>query len=468
MMNNKKNILDKKYELSLFVFRRDLRIEDNTGLILALENSKQVIPCFILDERQIDEKNEYRSDNAIFFMRNCLLDLDLELKKRGSKLYLFEGVAEDVILDLIKNLKIDAVFLNRDYTPFSKRRDDKIKDVCSSYKVDFNSCSDLLLNEPEDVLKDDGEIYKVFSAYFRKASLFPIKPVFENKFLNYYKNNNEFDKDKINNDKIRGFVSIDLILKDREDWNNKDIFLKGGRDEGLKLLDDVCELKDYKRTRDIPSIVGTSRLSAHIKFGTVSIREVYFKVANCLSLNSDLIKQLYWRDFFVCVAYYYPHVFSGPFKKNYNKIKWENDEHKFKAWCLGETGYPMVDAGMRELNTTGWMHGRARMVCASFLVKNLNVDWRLGEKYFAKKLIDYDPCVNNGSWQWVAGCGCDSVPYFRIFNPDRQQKKFDEYDNYVKKWVVEYRTNDYVKPIVDYKISSKNTKELYKMFLYEM
>ncbi len=415
----------KKHKLTLHVFRRDLRLDDNTALIHALENSNKVIPCFIIDKRQVKE-NEYKSNNALQFMIGSLKDLDNQLRKRRGKLYLFYGIAEEVIEKLVSSLEIDLVTINRDYTPFSRQRDAKIQSTLKQKNVEFSSHGDALLNEPETIHKNDLKPYTIFTPFLRKAKIIPVRKPVRNNHTNYYLKKIKIQK----NHKI-----FNQILSQK----NPNILLDGGRKEGLKLLKNLRKLSDYEKQREYPAKDYTSHLSAHIKFGTVSIREVYHQIIKLFGESHALITELYWRDFFTHITYNFPHVIERSFYKKYDKIKWSYNKELFKSWCEGKTGFPIVDAGMKQLNTTGFMHNRVRLIAGSFLTKDLHIDWRWGEKYFAQKLVDYDPSVNNGNWQWVASTGCDAQPYFRIFNPWLQQKKYDTSCEYIKKWIHELR-----------------------------
>ena len=453
------------YEKSLFIFRRDLRLADNTGLIAALTQSKIVIPCFIVDPRQIGQENKFRSMNALQFMFESLQDLDLQLQKHHAQLYLFYGPAPEVVHQLIAQEAVDAVFVNTDYTPFSRKRDEDIKKNCHSLGAAFYSCADILLNEPGAIKNKQGKPYSVFTAFCKTASLIPVKKPVPNRHTNYY------------TQKINGQQAPATLFKKIVPTKNKFIHVQGGRKNGLSLLKGLKKCSAYKDTHNTPSIA-TTNLSAHIKFGTISIREVYYALVEQLGKTSPLLRQLYWRDFFTAVAYSFPSVFGQPFRKKYASIAWDNNKEMFKKWCSGMTGFPLVDAGMRQLNTTGFMHNRVRMVVASFLVKDLHIDWLWGERYFAQQLVDYDPAVNNGNWQWCASTGCDAQPYFRIFNPWLQQKKFDPDCVYIKTWVPElqklsakeihtwYKSDisgiDYPTPIVDHAIVSKYTKKLFE------
>lgn len=456
--------LRKKYPLALHIFRRDLRLHDNTALHEALTLSEYVIPCFILDKRQI-ENNPFKSDHCIQFMKNSLYELDNELRTKKSKLFIFYGIAEDVVSQLITKLSVKAVFVNRDYTPFSLKRDDKINKICQQSNVGFHVYADALLHEPEEIQKPNHEPYTIFSYFLNKALEFPVQTIKKNSQENYYQKSISFEDKQ----------ALNKIVKNP----NSNLAVKGGRTEAVSLLKKIKNLKDYEDTRNFPALDSTTLLSAHNKFGTLSIRELYYFIANQFTNKHVLITELHWRDFFTHIGFHFPHVFGGAFHKKFETIDWEFNKAKFHAWCQGETGFPIVDAGMRELNTTGFMHNRVRMIVGSFLTKDLHIDWRLGEKYFAEKLVDYDPAVNNGNWQWVASTGCDAQPYFRIFNPWLQQAKFDPDCIYIKRWVPElervptkilhnlYKDKqkivlDYPKPIVNHAIESSRAKEMYK------
>ncbi len=413
--------MKKQYQTALFIFRRDLRLNDNTGLIKAFQEAAQVIPCFIFDPHQV-ENNEYRSDNAIQFMLESLDSLDEQIKAQDGKLYRFFCKPEVIVESLIQDCAIEAVYVNHDYTPFSKKRDFLIEKICNKNNVLFNGSHDLLLNQPSAVTKKDGTLYSMFTPFFRQATKRPVATPDTIEAPCFFVGN------------------IAKTIKDRPNdlaWRaSAQYFLFGGRLEGLKLVRNLKNYTLYEKTRDIPSR-NTTHLSVHLKFGTISIREVHYALIKNFGPTHPLIRQLYWRDFYTMIAWWAPHVFGHSFKKKYDTIKWSEDKKKFKCWCEGKTGFPIVDAGMRELNETGFMHNRIRMITGSFLVKDLGVDWRLGEKYFATKLVDYAPAVNNGNWQWVASIGCDAQPYFRIFNPWLQQKKFDPDALYIKRWISE-------------------------------
>lgn len=452
-------------KISIFIFRRSFRLYDNIGLINALKNSKKVIPIFIFTPEQI-KKNHYKSNNAIQFMIESLKELDKELKKKKSKLYFFYGKQHKIISKINKEIEIDSVYLNKDYTPYAIKRDKKIKKICSKNNINYFEFEDILLR-PVGSIKTNDNIYLKFTPYFRASSKIKVNTPTKNLYSNYFKKKIkcEYKKD------------IDNFYK-----FNEHILIRGGRKEALLKLNKINNFKKYNDKRNILSI-STTHLSAYIKFGCISIREVYHKFKKKLQNNNQLISQLHWRDFYYNICFYHPHVIGKSLKSKYDDIEWDNNSNLFNKWKEGKTGYPVVDACMRELNTTGYMHNRGRLIVASFLVKILLVDWRKGEKYFATQLTDYDVSVNNGNWQWVAGSGADSQPYFRIFNPWSQSKKFDENCEYIKKWIPELsevKNNDihkwdlkynlynkvYIKPIVNYKEKRLNTLKIYKKLKY--
>ncbi|MCX8197066.1 MAG: DNA photolyase family protein [Candidatus Micrarchaeota archaeon] len=447
------------YRCSIFVFRRDLRLDDNTGLIAALKSSEKVFPCFIFDPRQTSGK--YFSPNAFQFMCESLEELNNELKAKGSRLHIFIGLPHIIIPKIAARIGADAVFINRDYTPFSINRDKEIAWACSKMRVAVRHFSDYLLTEPELLISNSGAPLTVFSQFYRKALQFPVRPPEKNRLRNYYSQPLDFEQS------IPKFAG------------NPDIFCHGGRKNAKKIIANLPQLANYKDARDYPALSATTGLSAHHKFGTISIRESYYAIVKLFGFRHELVRQLYWRDFFTYIGFHYPHVFGKPFRLKYAGIKWKTKSQHFNAWKEGKTGVPIVDAGMRELNKTGFMHNRVRMITASFLVKDLHIDWREGERYFATKLVDYDPAVNNGNWQWVASTGCDSQPYFRVFNPWLQQKKFDPDCAYIKKWVPELsdlpplaihelyrnqkmRPRDYPPPIVDHQTSASIIKNIFR------
>lgn len=412
------------FNRSIFIFRRDLRLEDNTGLNAALKLSKEVIPIFILDPRQL-EPHAYRSVPGMQFLFESLRELDREFRALGTKLHLVWGAAETILDTLLVESKAEAVFLNRDYTPFSTKRDEAIYAACKDRGVVFSTHHDALLHEPKASLKPDGSPYTVFTPFFKKNSKEPPPKPISLVSKNFTSTSFSASKD------------LDIFASLLPNPSTT-LFRNGGRKEALSILTTSFKsLTNYNDTRDIPSRQGTSGLSPHHKFGTVSIREVYWSAKETFSPENRFITELYWRDFMTCVGYFFPYVFGNAFQKKFENLEWNDDEELFQRWCVGETGFPIVDAGMRELNETGYMHNRVRMIVASFLTKDLHIDWRKGERYFATKLLDFDPAVNNGSWQWAASTGCDAQPYFRIFNPWLQQLRFDPDALYIKRWIPE-------------------------------
>ena len=479
----------KKYKTSIFIFRRDLRLDDNTGLFYALQNSDIVIPIFIFTPEQLKD-NEYKSNNCVKFMIESLEDLNKQLHKYGSRLYYFFGVPHIIVNKIINkwNMNVEAIYVNADYTPYSVNRDNAINQVCEDGGINFHSYEDILLNKINSINTGNNEIYTKFTPYFNKAKGIKVRPIIEEKNKknkNYINNKKKFDGEYTkdihklyeHNDRLK--LSVEII--------------KGGRINGLKILDNINVFKKYNTERNTLS-KSTTRLSAYIKFGCVSIREVYFTFKKKLGTKNDLIKQLYWRDFYYNVTYNNPYVLEEQknrnFREKYNNIPWithktatNKEKNLWINWCNGTTGFPVVDACMRELNQTGFMHNRGRLITSNFLTKLLMWHWKEGEKYFAQNLVDYDPIVNNGNWQWSSGSGVDAQPYFRIFNPWTQSVKFDEDCEYIKKWVPElndvendhihnwylycdqYKNIDYNGPIIDYEESRNNTLKIFKNHL---
>ena len=477
-MSFSKNTI-KNLKTAIFIFRRDLRIEDNTGLNACLSAFHEVIPCFIFDEKQVvPSENPYFSSNSVQFMTESLISLDKNLQAFGSRLFYFHGKYPNVIEDILKSIKPEAVYLNEDYTPYSLERDALIANVCKNVGVEYMSFHDATLLEKDKVLLSTGAFYKKFTPYYRNASSLtirkPIKLMSSPKFIPHsYKVYNEFPKEKL----------TELFQE------NKEIYVHGGREEASKLLEKVKNFGNYITIRDFPEL-STTNLSASLKFGCISIREFYWTIKETLgSKGEPLIRQLYWRDFYSYILFYYPHVIKGPMKPSYASIKWDNNPKFFEAWKEGKTGVPIVDAGMRSLNATGYMHNRLRMICSNFLIKVLLIDWRLGEKYFASKLVDYDIAQNNGGWQWSSGTGTDSQPYFRIFNPKLQSEKFDKNCKFIMKWIPELKPVlnkehihdwenfgslnrskmkiDYPESIICYKERKEMALEMYKQALKE-
>ncbi len=408
-----------RYNTALFLFRRDLRLIDNTALNAALRSAERVIAGFVFDGRQINP-HPYQSQPALGFMVQALADLAAQFQAMGTDLALFQGSPVQVIGDLCRQHNIQAVFINRDYTPFSRQRDAEIAKLCQQLQITLHSLPDALLTEPEQALKQDGSAYKVFTAFYNNAKKIPVaspQALAEGYFL-----------------RVASTATLDSIAVSGKG------FAQGGRTAGLQKLARLTDCANYALERDFPALSATSQLSAHLKFGTVSVREVFYMLIQQFGAEHPLLRQLYWRDFMTHIAYHFPKVFGHAFIDKFDNLVWDNDLVYFQAWTDGQTGFPIVDAGMRELNATGLMHNRVRMITATFLVKYLRISWQWGERYFAQHLLDYDPCVNNGNWQWAASTGCDAQPYFRIFNPWLQQQKYDPKGDYLYRWLPELRS----------------------------
>jgi deoxyribodipyrimidine photo-lyase len=432
---------------SVFIFRRDLRLFDNTTLIQAdkeaTKNNTKILPIFIFDPHQIQDKN--KSDNCVQFMVESLKDLNNQLKEYGSKLYTLYGKPWEVIDDLIKHYDIHSVSFNTDYTVYSKERDNKIMKVCQRNNVDFMTQEDCMLNNIDTIKTTTNKFYEKFTPYYDNAK--------ENKIREPQKHNyKNLIKSKLT---IKTFQKMDKLYE-----NNPDIYMHGGRDNGIKILRNIKKLKDYNENRNFPEF-DTTLLSPHNKFGTVSIREVYHTIKRNLGTKSELLKQLYWRDFYYNQMYFkeeYFHLNNG----RYAKLKWDNNMSYFKKWKAGETGIPIVDAGMKQLNKTGWIHNRIRMLVATTLTKILLIDWRLGESYFKKKLIDYDVSQNIMNWYWISGEAPFANPYFRVLNPEIQTKKNDKDCNYTKKWIKDIDDCSKQEAIVDVPKMIKKSIQMYK------
>lgn len=428
----------------LFWFRRDLRLDDNAGLYHALKKGNPVLPIFIFDKNILD-KLEDKKDRRVEFIHQAILNLREQLNDIGSSIKVFYSTPENVFKELAREYTISAVYTNHDYEPYAEERDTAVKDFLGKNKIDFKTFKDQCIFEKDEVIKDDGKPYTVFTPYSRKWKLrltdFHLKP-YPNK--KYFKNFLQTTSFTIPTLQEMGFEKSELEFPSTT--ISKSIVI------------------NYKEQRDFPALNGTSKLSVHLRFGTVSIRAL---AKQALALNETWLNELIWRDFYMMILYHFPQVAKNSFKPQYDRIEWRNNESEFQAWCEGKTGFPIVDAGMRELNATGFMHNRVRMIVASFLVKDLLIDWRWGEAYFAQKLLDFDLSANNGGWQWAAGSGCDAAPYFRVFNPMEQTKKFDPKYEYIKKWISEFNTTKYPKPIVDHASARLRVLAVYKEALTE-
>jgi deoxyribodipyrimidine photo-lyase len=427
-------------KINLVWLRRDLRLEDNSALYHALKCGRPVLPIFIFDTH-ILSKLEDKCDRRLDFIHQALGHIQSQMVKFGSTLHVFNGEPLEVFKTLLKSYKVEAVYTNHDYEPYAIKRDKEVDDLLNQLGVCFKSFKDQCVFEKSEIVKDDGKPYTVFTPYSRKWKL---------KLSKFYYTTYPTELYQENFIKLK---PIEIISLEELGFKKTDINFNVNPNVSKDLL------KKYKEQRDYPSVNGTSRLSMHLRFGTISIRSL---VQQALSTSETWLNELIWRDFYMMILYHFPHVVNGAFKKQYDLIAWRNNEDYFKKWCEGKTGFPIVDAGMRELNSTGFMHNRVRMIVSSFLVKDLLTDWRWGEAYFAAKLNDFDLSANNGGWQWAAGTGCDAAPYFRVFNPTEQQKKFDPNFSYIKKWVPEFGTPEYVLPIVDHAKARLAAIQLYK------
>ena len=428
-------------KVSIFWFRRDLRLDDNHGLFEALKSKNKVLPIFIFDKDILENLSE-KKDKRVSFIHQNLQNIENELNKYGSSLWLIHDTPINAFKLICASYNVAEVYTNHDYEPYAIKRDKEVSDLLVMMKIAFHTFKDQVIFERGEVLKNDGTPYTVFTPYSKvwKEKLNRTKiEIFESKkLLSNLINTNPF-----------AFPLIEDIGFEPTSFNFP-----------IPEIDEQI-IANYDKTRNFPGINGTSNLSVHLRFGTISIRKL---VAKALELNEQWLNELIWRDFFMMILFHYPKVITESFKKKYDKIEWRNNESEFELWCKGETGYPIVDAGMKELNETGLMHNRVRMVVASFLTKHLLIDWRRGEAYFAEKLLDYELSSNNGNWQWAAGCGCDAAPYFRIFNPYEQTKRFDPELIYIRKWVKDLKP-EYLPLIVDHSYERKRALAVYKIAL---
>ena len=425
----------------IFWFRRDLRLDDNHALFKALKSGYDVLPIFIFDSNITNKLNQ--NDHRLNYINNVLDGLNKRLSENKKKIYIYKGDPIEIISKLIIKLKIKEIYLNKDYEPYARDRDDKIEKLCVANNVSYNSFKDHVIFEEDQIVKKDGTPYVVYTPYSRKW----IEKFQSNQLDSYPSELN-----------LGGFVDSDKIrevnyLMDFE----KNIISPKTYNLNKDLID------KYEETRNFPALDSTSRIGVNLRFGTVSTRKIV-KTSSERS-NNTFLKELIWREFFIQILWHFPHTTEKSFKDKYERIEWRNDMDDFKLWCDGKTGYPIVDAGMNQLNKTGFMHNRLRMVVGSFLCKHLLIDWRLGEKYFADKLFDYEQASNVGNWQWVAGCGVDAAPYFRIFNPEEQQKKFDKELQFIKKWIPNFDKDNYISKIVDHKFARERCLNTYKKAL---
>jgi len=427
-------------QTALFWFRRDLRLDDNAGLYHALKCGLPVLPVFVFDTDILNQLPD-RHDKRVDLIHQQLVELHAELQKYGSGLLVKYGRPQEIIPEICAEYQATQLFCNEDYEPQAIARDREVDKILSAKNVSFHCFKDQVIFAKNEVLKPDGKPYTVFTPYSNKW-----KSLLSETSIPEY--NSELLLDNCYQTNLFSIPSLVEI---------------GFEQTGVRWVSPFLSenvLKNYPDTRNFPANEqGTSKLSVHLRFGTVSVRKM---VRLALQTNEQFLNELIWREFFMKILYHFPKVEKQSFKPAYDTIKWRNNEAEFAAWCEGKTGYPLVDAGMRELNTTGLMHNRVRMVVASFLVKHLLIDWRWGEAYFAQKLLDYDLSANNGNWQWAAGCGCDAAPYFRVFNPTEQTKKFDSQLQYIRKWVPEFDTFAYSQTIVEHVFARNRVLEVYK------
>ncbi len=423
-------------KVSVFWFRRDMRLDDNTGLNLALQGGFPVIPVFILDSDILNDLDV--NDRRVSFIYGRLKSLNKELQAYGSSLMVAYGKPINVFRSLIEEYDINGLYYNKDYEPYAKSRDMGIDELMKINSVKVFKSKDQVILQESEVVKNDGSPYTVFSPYKRK----------------WLEKLNDIQLE------IASITGRNFLQKQFDFPLLKDIgFIS---DDFQAIPYDLSVVKDYHKHRDIPGAQSTTKISTHLRFGTVSIRRIVIEYG---FLNQTFLSELIWREFFMQILFHFPNVVKNSFRSKYDNILWRNNREEFNLWTKGKTGYPIVDAGMRELNTTGFMHNRVRMIVASFLTKHLLVDWRWGEAYFAQKLMDYELSSNNGNWQWAAGTGCDAAPYFRVFNPWEQQKKFDPEFNYIKKWIPEFNPDSYIDPIVEHKYARQRAIETYKQGL---
>ncbi|MFT6964058.1 MAG: deoxyribodipyrimidine photo-lyase [Flammeovirgaceae bacterium] len=434
--------MSKKQKIAIFWHRRDLRLHDNAGLYYALKGDLPVLPLFIFDTEILD-KLEDKQDRRVEYIRAEVGRLRTELSEQGSSILVKYDKPINVWNTILEKYEVGAVYTNRDYEPYAKERDSEVAKLLEKHGIKFNDYKDHCIFEREEVLNGKGEPYGVFTPYSRKwldklnieKSNFYVRSYSNEKYFSHFLPSPKLPLPSLED---MGFEAVNKEFPNREVDNST--------------------LESYAEKRDFPAKPGTTQISMHLRFGTVSIREMARKGL----INSEIwLKELIWRDFYMMVLDFHPRVLEESYKPKYDNIQWRNNEAEFEKWCAGKTGYPMVDAGMRQLNQTGYMHNRVRMVVASFLTKHLLIDWRWGEAYFAKKLLDYELSSNNGGWQWASGSGCDAAPYFRVFNPESQLKKFDKELKYIRKWVPEFQDIGYI-PMVDHKMARQRALDTYK------
>lgn len=427
---------------AVFWFRRDLRLHDNAGLYHALQSGLPVMPVFIFDTdilEQLDDKH----DRRMVFIHQQLVKLNNELQKFGSRLHVYHGKPIEVWRKICAEIPVAEVFTNHDYEPYARKREAEIEAYLKGLSIGFRTYKDQVIFEKNEVAKEDGTAYAVFTPYMKRwRAIVTDQDLQSFATENYFGNFMQTDSHPVLSLEQIGFDNFPVEFPSPQ------------------LREEV--IRQYAENRDFPGIDGTSRLSVHMRFGTVSMRELFRFAWN---ISEKWTNELIWREFYMQILWHFPHVVKGAFKPQYDFLKWKNDEKEFDRWCKGETGYPIVDAGMRELNETGYMHNRVRMITAMFLTKYLLIDWRWGEAYFAQKLLDFELSSNNGGWQWSAGTGVDAAPYFRVFSMDEQTRRFDPDFKYIKKWVPEFQEFHYPRPVVDYAFARKRCLDFYQSVL---
>ena len=427
-----------KETINIFWFRRDLRIEDNHALFEALTSGHSVLPVFIFDSKILNDLED--NDPRVGFIRDEVNKLKNKFEKHGSSLWIYHGKPVNAFKRLMIEYDVKSVFTNRDYEPYATERDETIRQLLEEENIQFFDFKDQLVFDRNEIVKKDGKPYTVFTPYSKSW----VKRLKEEGLM-------EFPSEKRLDNLLKCQPFKSFKLRDLGFGRNSTSIPPQTFDESI--------IANYAKDRDYPGMEATTKLGIHLRFGTISIRKLTTYAANT---SSTFLNELIWRNFYMDILWHFPHVEKSSFKKAYDSIPWLNSEKDFKRWCEGTTGYPLVDAGMRQLNQTGFMHNRVRMVTASFLCKHLLIDWRWGEAYFASKLLDYELASNNGGWQWAAGTGCDAAPYFRVFNPELQAEKFDPESVYIKKWVPEFNTPDYPAKMIDHQFARKRAIETYQ------
>jgi deoxyribodipyrimidine photo-lyase len=432
---------DTAQAITIFWFRRDIRLVDNLALGHALAGKHPVLPLFIFDTEILEELPQ--QDARVQFIHGAILELKTRLEAQGSSILVRIGEPVAIWKKILSTLPVKQVFFNSDFEPYGRRRDEQLKALLQAHGVQVFDFCDHLIFKPGEIVKSDGSPYTVFTPYSKKWL----------ERLSAKSTDQDFLKPQPFPD-YRNFLKtkpLPLVELAELGFRHSTISIPPA-----EVSSEI--ITAYRRLRDFPNQDGTSRLGIHLRFGTISIRQL---VAQAVPLSEVFLNQLIWREFFTMILWHFPEVVGQPFRPKFERIPWLNDEAEFEKWCQGLTGYPLVDAGMRQLNQTGYMHNRVRMIVASFLSKHLLIDWRWGEAYFARQLLDFELASNNGSWQWAAGCGTDAAPYFRIFNPIEQQKKFDPEYRYIRKWVPEFDTPDYPPPMVEHTFARKRCIEVF-------